>query len=169
MSLGVTVDREGGVFEAEVVGFGSKAVDTEGVDELEEGLEVAEAECGGPIEGEEGVGDEAGGGEAVEEGAEGGAVGEGGEGGEEGPGTVELKVLSEDVYGGGKSGGRVGEAGGGRKPVEEFEGAVPVVGVGGKRGKNGVVVELDRRRRRPKRWRRRRRRRGGSVESAVAG
>lgn len=131
MSFGVAVDGEGRVSEAEVVSLGGKAVGAEGVDELEEGSAVAEAEGGGSIEGEEGVWNEAGGGEAVEERAEGGAVGEGGRGVDEGPGEVELEVLSEDVDGGGESSGRVGEAGGGRQPVEEFEGAVPVVGVGG--------------------------------------
>lgn len=124
----------------------------ERVDEEVEGGIIAEADGGGGgVERAEGVVDEVGGGEAVEEGAERGAE-EGGVPGivvgeEEGGGERELEVLPEDVDGAGEGGGGRGQvgAGGGGGPVEEVERPAPIVGVEGQRLEHRRGVERGRR------------------------
>lgn len=136
--------------EAQVIGLVDAAVVAERVDEEVEGGLIAEADGGrGGVERADGVIDEIGRGEAVEEGAERGAE-EGGVpargvvvGEEEGGGERELEVLAEDVDGAGEGGGCRGQvgAGGGGGPVEEVERAAPVVGVEGQRLEHRRGVE----------------------------
>nr|CAB3485944.1 unnamed protein product [Digitaria exilis] len=136
--------------QARVIGLVDAAVVAERVDEEVEGGLIAEADGrGGGFERADGVVDEVGGGEAVEEGAERGAeegrvpprgvvVGE-----EEGGGERELEVLAEDVDGAGERAGGRGQVGAGGRggPVEEVERAAPVVGVEGQRLEHRRCVE----------------------------
>jgi hypothetical protein len=133
-----------------LVGLVDAAAVAERVDEEVEGGLVAEADGGGGgFERADGVVDEVGGGEAVDEGAERGAE-EGGVpprgvvvGEEERVGERELKVLAEYVDGAGEGGGGRGQVGavGGGGPVEEVERAAPVVSVEGQRLKHRCGVE----------------------------
>lgn len=131
-----------------MVGLVDAAVVAERVDEDVEGDLIAESDGGsGGFERVEGVVDEVGGGEAVEEGAERGAE-EGGVprivvGKEEGGGERELEVFAEYVDRSGEGGGGRGQvgAGGGGGPVEEVERPAPIVGVEGQRLEHRRGVE----------------------------
>lgn len=150
VDLGVAdwVDAEGHavvVSEEQVLSLDDVFVLAEGVEEVGEGGVVLEVEFTEAIEGVDGVVDGVGGDVALEHETEGGVVG--GRGGvgvhaaNEVPAELELEELTEDVEHEVEGVSGVMELGVGVfYPVEELEGALPVVVEGEERLPNGGVI-----------------------------